>query len=241
MTEDKISTINIPIQWLKDVMRRNKEFKVDIADIHSYFGGDFFGKSPEVICQEFKDVLSIEGIDVHLDKYEGIFYRLIFTNFSEPPPDNNIKDKMSKYQKEINECISRFKYVLRINKDFKVDMADLRNHFGGDLFEENPVTIFKIFKYVLLKEGIDLYLRKYEGKNELIFKKFGNLNLQNEVKKLKFINRVPLKPWKDPESLFCDTKFLREFFGKEPRKGEECKTKQRTIRKERNETIKKCR
>ena len=32
-----------------------------------------------------------------------------------------------------------------------------------------------------------------------------------------------LKPWKDPESLICNTAFLRTIFGKEPTKGDECK------------------
>ena len=32
-----------------------------------------------------------------------------------------------------------------------------------------------------------------------------------------------IKPWKDPESLFCDTKFLKKLLGKEPRAGNECK------------------
>jgi len=27
----------------------------------------------------------------------------------------------------------------------------------------------------------------------------------------------------DPESLFCDTKFLKELCGKEPEKGDECR------------------
>ncbi len=36
-------------------------------------------------------------------------------------------------------------------------------------------------------------------------------------------HRVPLKPWKDPESLFCDTDFLKKIIGKEPAKGTECK------------------
>lgn len=36
-------------------------------------------------------------------------------------------------------------------------------------------------------------------------------------------HRHPLKPWKDPESLFCDTEFLENFIGKEPTKGKECK------------------
>jgi hypothetical protein len=37
--------------------------------------------------------------------------------------------------------------------------------------------------------------------------------------------RFPLKPWKDPESLFCDTVFLERLIGKEIRKGSECKDK----------------
>lgn len=40
-------------------------------------------------------------------------------------------------------------------------------------------------------------------------------------------NRHPLKPWQDPESLFCDTEFLKKFLGKEPLKGEECREKEK--------------
>ncbi len=36
-------------------------------------------------------------------------------------------------------------------------------------------------------------------------------------------HRHPLKPWKDPESLFCDSEFLKKLIGKEPTKGKECK------------------
>ncbi len=39
----------------------------------------------------------------------------------------------------------------------------------------------------------------------------------------KQLYEAPLKPWEDKESMFCDTRFLREFLGKEPRKGDECK------------------
>ena len=31
------------------------------------------------------------------------------------------------------------------------------------------------------------------------------------------------KPWEDPESLFCDTTFLKDYFNKEPTKGKDCK------------------
>lgn len=37
------------------------------------------------------------------------------------------------------------------------------------------------------------------------------------------VRRAYLKPWKDPESLFCDTEFLTQLLGKEPRKGDECR------------------
>lgn len=39
------------------------------------------------------------------------------------------------------------------------------------------------------------------------------------------IKRRPhhLKPWKDPDSLFCDTKFLEKLLGKEPAKSLECR------------------
>lgn len=230
MTEDKSSKINIPIQWLKDILGRNKEFKIDIAELHSYFGGDFFGKDPEAICQDFKDILLKEGIDVRLDKYDNRIDRLIFTKFFKPyAPPQNIQDKISKYQKEIDENISWLRYMIRINKGFTIDVTDLRSHFGGNLYEENHEELHLIFKYILSKEGIDVTLLKFAGKNDLTFKKFSDsedIRPQDaNVKKLKFINRVPLKPWKDPESLFCDTKFLKEFLGKEPRKGKECKDK----------------
>lgn len=40
---------------------------------------------------------------------------------------------------------------------------------------------------------------------------------------------VFLKPWKDPESLFCDTKFLEELLCKEITKGDECKDKKSDV------------
>lgn len=52
----------------------------------------------------------------------------------------------------------------------------------------------------------------------------------NEVKinHAKFLNQVDeAKPWKDPESLFCDTEFLTTLIGKEPTKGKECKDKKK--------------
>lgn len=217
MTEDKISSLNISIQWLKDVLRRNREFKVDI-DIHG---------NHEELCQECKDVLLKEGINVSLGKYNGINV-LIFTN--QEKVEYKIQEKILKYQKEIMEHISWLKYEVRINKKIKINIADLRKNFGGDLFEEDPKIVYQILKYVLSNEKIEISLDKHAGKYELSLTEddFDEINQPDfpiKDKKLKFINRVPLKPWKDPESLFCDTKFLREFLGKEPRKGKECKDK----------------
>jgi hypothetical protein len=47
----------------------------------------------------------------------------------------------------------------------------------------------------------------------------------DHIKTKHFVIYTPerLKPWKDPESLFCDTKFLKRIIGKEPLKGDECK------------------
>lgn len=36
-------------------------------------------------------------------------------------------------------------------------------------------------------------------------------------------NKVPLKPWQDPESLFCDREFLEKLVGKEIAEGDECR------------------
>lgn len=45
------------------------------------------------------------------------------------------------------------------------------------------------------------------------------------IQKQKLIpHKHPLKPWKDPESLFCDTEFLTEYFKKKPRNGKECRS-----------------
>ena len=48
-----------------------------------------------------------------------------------------------------------------------------------------------------------------------------NKSVPRIVKGVRF--RHPLKPWKDPESLFCDTEFLTKFIGKKPTEGRECK------------------
>ncbi len=42
-------------------------------------------------------------------------------------------------------------------------------------------------------------------------------------KQRKHCHYYHLKPWKDTESLFCDTEFLEMFIGKEPLKGDECR------------------
>jgi hypothetical protein len=48
----------------------------------------------------------------------------------------------------------------------------------------------------------------------------------NHIKTKHFVIYNPKQysmPWHDPESLFCDTKFLKKIIGKEPLKGDECR------------------
>lgn len=65
----------------------------------------------------------------------------------------------------------------------------------------------------------------------IIFGNYPKIDLQKlnnkKIRKVDAIrerrkNKVYLKPWKNPGNLFCDTKFLEEFFGKEIAKGDEC-------------------
>lgn len=46
---------------------------------------------------------------------------------------------------------------------------------------------------------------------------------EKQIPRTDIKGKHPLKPWKDPESLFCDTEFLTKIIGKEPTKGDECK------------------
>ena len=74
---------------------------------------------------------------------------------------------------------------------------------------ETPRSKEKVKNHLITCHLIEIYLIKPKIKNE------------EDIKKPKL--RQFLKPWRDPESLFCDTKFLRQYLGKEPTKGSECK------------------
>jgi len=41
--------------------------------------------------------------------------------------------------------------------------------------------------------------------------------------KAKIEDITEIKPWVDPESLFCDTEFLEKLMGKSPKPGKVCK------------------
>jgi hypothetical protein len=49
------------------------------------------------------------------------------------------------------------------------------------------------------------------------------VNIRSILEQTRKPKRTYLKPWQDPESLFCDTEFLKKIIGKEPAKGKECK------------------
>lgn len=59
------------------------------------------------------------------------------------------------------------------------------------------------------------------GKQDIIFHIITVHNIDYRLIKKHGIH--PLKPWEDPESLFCDTQFLEKIIGKEPLKGNQCK------------------
>lgn len=60
------------------------------------------------------------------------------------------------------------------------------------------------------------YHREYYIKRK--FEKQKQLEERNKI-----VHEFDIKPWKDPESLFCDTEFLESMLGKEVEKGKECK------------------
>lgn len=73
-------------------------------------------------------------------------------------------------------------------------------------------------------EWIDTYIIDVKY-SKIDFQKLKNKKLSYSSKTRLDRNkkRVYMKPWKNPDSLFCDTKFLEEFFGKKIAKGDECK------------------
>lgn len=60
------------------------------------------------------------------------------------------------------------------------------------------------------------YKRKEKEKDE----EKGQIRVDEKVKKPKY--RVHIKPWKNPDSLFCDTEFLEKLTGKKLIEGDEC-------------------
>lgn len=111
------------------------------------------------------------------------------------------RSKMLHVKMQHNEWIGAF-YVSPIRKGHRYDASEpntwvICSNCGTDL-KKQP------FKYRKCKYHCQ--------KCKSIFKSFRGRT-----------HEVPLKPWEDPESLFCNTKFLKKILGKEPAKGTECK------------------
>ena len=105
---------HIPMPWLKDVIKRNGKYNINIADIGNYFGR--IGEDPEVIYQAIKNVLKEEGIVVviGIDKYKSIFLTFSFIDINLPKKymlNREKKEKLDKflennklYDKRLNIC-----------------------------------------------------------------------------------------------------------------------------------------
>ncbi len=83
--------------------------------------------------------------------------------------------------------------------------------------------------YIETQNNIRLYVCKLCGGSYSSFntwtavRHYDAKHSEKQILKTEIRGKHPLKPWKDPESLFCDTKFLRKIIGKEPTKGDGCR------------------
>ena len=137
-----------------------------------------------------------------------------------------MEDDIFEYKRDISQNISWLKYMTRIFNDFKIDIGELNHYFDADYYGERSEVICKAFNEILSKEKINVTVEYNDRKGVFIFSKL-KPQIQIPKKLTKTDYRTPLMPWKDPESLFCDTEFLRKFLGKEPRKGKECKDRKK--------------
>jgi len=74
-----------------------------------------------------------------------------------------------------------------------------------------------------------IWLKSYRSKPAEKERRFNPKSARKNVPhKPKPKPRTYLKPWQDPESLFCDRKFLSELIGKEIADGDECRDARRS-------------
>ena len=68
------------------------------------------------------------------------------------------------------------------------------------------------------------YKETIRKKNKRAYNKYKKERQEKRKERNERIFEFDIKPWKDPESLFCDTGFLENMLGKEITKGKECKS-----------------
>ncbi len=90
-----------------------------------------------------------------------------------------------------------------------VEIWGSRGGVKNHLVEEHP-------------EWIDIYII-FGGYKKIDLQKLKNKKLRKLDITIPDKKKIYLKPWKDPESLFCSTKFLEILLNKEISKGDECK------------------
>ncbi len=97
--------------------------------------------------------------------------------------------------------------------------------------ELKQLFLEKYHKYfsIEIQNNVTLYVCKLCGGTYSAFntwtavRHYLNKHSEKQIPKAEIKRKHPLKPWKDPDSLFCDTKFLRKILRKEPTKGDECR------------------
>lgn len=89
--------------------------------------------------------------------------------------------------------------------DKKINSSLYSNSLFEHIFQHiiSSFELNELYQYASLKDNNYNYV-------------FDKQNIKRNPNKPKY--RVYLKPWQDPESLFCDTEFLSNFLGKEPLK-----------------------
>lgn len=98
----------IPIFWLKNIIMKNKKFRIDTSDIGDYFGR--VDSDPEIIYRAIRTVLSEEGIDVaiSIDSNRSTFFTFSFAKTNND--DSYIKYILS------NEDIGKLREFLKHNR-----------------------------------------------------------------------------------------------------------------------------
>lgn len=78
----------------------------------------------------------------------------------------------------------------------------------------------------LQETGIEHFYKEHKEWFELIWLSYERKKKEKNEEKVKRPKyRVHIKPWKNPNSLFCDTEFLEKLTGKKILEGDECRDK----------------